>query len=191
MFIPVGRRAYGPRPPQKSGGCDRRYVVAMFEERANQRHGIKAMPLATLLWLVFHMLLFRKSKSLQLFDNFLGGPVPTPCLGRFSRRQQPRAPRSALQGSALWSRHAHIQVSCSEPFVPRASLAAERRLRRIACGLYVSTRPVRCKLRVLVGLNGGIVFRRRGRNPEINASENSEAEHCSDDTRHRQSSYFS
>ena len=33
------------------------------------------MPLATLLWLVFHMLLFRKSKSLQLFDNFLGGPV--------------------------------------------------------------------------------------------------------------------
>ena len=31
------------------------------------------MPLATLLWLVFHMLLFRKSKSLQLFDNFLGG----------------------------------------------------------------------------------------------------------------------
>ena len=43
--------------------------------RSVQTNGIKAMPLATLLWLVFHMLLFRKSKSLQLFDNFLGGPV--------------------------------------------------------------------------------------------------------------------
>ena len=42
----------------------------MFEERANQRHGIKAMPLVTLRRLVFHMLLFRKSKSLQLFDDW-------------------------------------------------------------------------------------------------------------------------
>ena len=81
------------------------------------------MPLATLLWLVFHMLLFRKSKSLQLFDDFLGGPVPTPCLGRFLDASSPerRDLRFKVLPCGRYTRISkfHVQSrSCHEPVWP-------------------------------------------------------------------------